>query len=74
MFLNLIGLTPPLPRGATGNVVLFQTSKTTFQRVLQNQIPIVYDDENDDNFDAYDDDNDPKPDNYHDAVVKIYPF
>ena len=31
------------------------------KRALQNQIPIVYDDENDDNFDAYDDDNDPKP-------------
>ena len=38
--------------------------------ILQNQIPIYYDDdyddENGDNFDAYDDDNDQKPDNYHD--------
>ena len=44
----------------------------TFRRLLQNQIPKDYDDENDeydgengDNFDAYDDDSD--------FVVKIYP-
>ena len=51
---------PPLPRGATGNVVLFfRPSKTTFKRVLRNQIPIEndrenyeYDDENGDNFDV----------------------
>ena len=45
-------------------MVLFQASKTTFKRVLWNQIPIEnddehheYDDDNGDNFDAYDDDN-----------------
>ena len=48
---------PPLPRGATGNVVLFfSRQKTTFKRVLRNQIPIKNYDENDeyngDNFDA----------------------
>ena len=55
---------PPPPRGATGKVVLFfRPSKTTFKRVLRNQIPIEndeYDDDdgdNFDNFDAYDDDN-----------------
>ena len=42
----------------------FWPSKTTFKRVLRNQIPIEnddehheYDDDNGDNFDAYDDDN-----------------
>ena len=55
--------------------------KQCLERILQNHIPIDYDDENDeydndigDNFDAYDDDNDQKPDNYHDFVVKIYPL
>ena len=39
--------------GATGNVVLFfRPSKTTFRRVLQNQILIENDNENGDNFDA----------------------
>ena len=42
-------------------------SKTTFRRLLRNQIPIENDDENDDdngdNFDAYDDDKHQKPDN-----------
>ena len=49
-------------------MVLFQTSKTTFKRILQNQIPIdyddenyEYDDENGDHYDGYDDDNDQKP-------------
>ena len=49
--------------------------------VLKNQILIDYDDENDDydddngdNSDAFDNDNDQKPCNYHDFVVKIYPF
>ena len=54
-----IGFTPP-PRGATSNVVLFfRPSKTTFKRVLRNQIPIEndtenyeYDDDNGDNVDA----------------------
>ena len=42
---------PPPPRGATGNVVLFfRPSKTTFRRVLRNQIPIENDDDNGDNF------------------------
>ena len=72
---------PPSPRGNGQRGPFFRPSKTTFKRVLQNQIPIDYDDENDDydddngdNFDDYDDDNDQKPDNYHDFVVKIYPF
>ena len=55
-----IGLTPPPPRGGTGKVVLFfRPSKTTFKRILRNQIPIEndrendeYDDENGDNFDV----------------------
>ena len=34
----------------------FRTSKTTFKRVLQNQIPIDFDDENYEN-DDYDNDN-----------------
>ena len=41
---------------ATGKVVLFRPSKTTFKSVLRNQIPIENDDESDDdngdNFDA----------------------
>ena len=42
------------PCGATGKVVLFfQPSKTTFKRLLRNQIPIENDNENDE----YDDDN-----------------
>ena len=51
---------PLPPRGGTGKVVLFfRPSKTTFKRVLRNQIPIEndrendeYDDENGDNFDV----------------------
>ena len=42
----------------------FQTSKTTFKRILENQIPIdydnenyEYDDENGDNYEGYDDNN-----------------
>ena len=66
---------------ATGNVVLFfRPSKTTFKRVLRNQIPIEndrendeYDDENGDNFDVWWWQC-PKIFNYHDFVVKIYPF
>ena len=54
----------------------------TLKRIIQNQIPIDYEDANENydydrgnNFDTYDDDvNDQKPDNYHDFVVKIYPF
>ena len=55
----------------------FRPSKTTFMRVLQNQILIENDDEN------YDDNGDnfdvlwwqcPKIFNYLDFVVKIYPF
>ena len=49
-------------------MVLFSDVKTTLERVLQNQIPIdyddenyEYDDENGDNYDAYDDDNDQNP-------------
>ena len=56
-------------------------SKMKSKGVLKNQILIDYDDENDDydddngdNSDAFDNDNDQKPCNYHDFVVKIYPF
>ena len=61
-------LWPYFPPGATGKVVIFRTSKTTFKRILLNQLQIDYDDENHDydddngdNLDAYDDDNDQKP-------------
>ena len=46
-------------------MVIFLAVKKTFKRLVKNQIPIDYDDENyeydddiDDNFDAYDKDND----------------
>ena len=47
---------PPLPAGQRATWSFFRPSKTTFRRVLQNQILIENDDENDDdngdNFDA----------------------
>ena len=53
-------------------------SKTTFKRLLQKLVHIVYDNENDeyndddgDNVGDYDDPNDPKPDKYHGIVFKI---
>ena len=62
-----IGLTPHLSRGNGQCGPFFRTSKTTFKRVLQNQIPIENDyengDDNSDNFDAC-----PKV-NYLDFVV-----
>ena len=49
-------LPPPSPRGNGQRGPFFRPSKTTFRRVLQNQILIENDDENDDdngdNFDA----------------------
>ena len=49
----------------------FRPSKMTFQRVLQNQVQIDFDNENDDlcdensnNFDNYGDENDQKTDKY----------
>ena len=53
------GRHPYKKKQAMGKVVLFRPSKTTFKRVLRNQIPIEndrendeYDDENGDNFDV----------------------
>ena len=50
-----IGLTPPSPAGQQATWSFFRPSKTTFKRVLRNQIPIENDDENgDDNGDNFD--------------------
>ena len=64
MGISLIGL--PLPSAPQGN----GPSKMTLKRIIQNQMPIDYEDENENydydrsnNFDAYDDANDQKPDN-----------
>ena len=46
---------PPSPRGNGQCGPFFRPSKTTFKRVLRNQIPIENDDENgDDNGDNFD--------------------
>ena len=62
-------------------IVLFRTLKTTIKRVLPNQIPIdyddenyEYDDENGDNYDGYDDDNVQKPSTTITLWSKYTPF
>ena len=59
----------------------FRPPKTTYQRILQNQVQIDFDNANDDfcdengnNFDDYGDENDQKTDKYHVFLVKIYPL
>ena len=51
-----IGITPPSPQGNGQRGPFFRLSKTTFKRVLRNQMPIENDRENDDekgdNFDV----------------------
>ena len=62
---------PPPQRNRQGGLFFWPT-KTKFQRVLQNQVHINFDNENDDfcdensnNFDDYSDGNDQKTDKYH---------
>ena len=77
-----VKLRPPAPSRLNGQAgPFFQLPKTTFKRVLQNQVQIDFDNENDDfcdencnNFDDYGDENDQKTDKYHGLLVKIYPF
>ena len=70
---------PPSPKRARWS--FFWPPKTSFWRVLQNQVHIDFDnenhefcDENSNNFDDQGDANYQKTDKYHGVLVKIFPY